>query len=158
MEGRETGKYITMLIDRVNLTCSFWCFNIFYISEHHRPPSAVVIGRVLREHHEDLVAYMDGCLIQVTNHLFSAGIVTEHIQRCVSSGFFSNASIVAMECQLCVTLDHDPESKLEEVLNVFDQVESPGPDVASMIQRVSIFYIVRYTCHHFYLQIEAGTD
>ena len=101
----------------------------------------MVIGRVLREHHEDLIAYMDGCgLLQVTNHLFSAEIVTEYTQKCVSNGSFSNASIVAMECQLCVTLDHDPESKLEEVLNVFDKVESPGPDVASMIRQVSTLY------------------
>ena len=108
----------------------------------------MVIGRVLREYHEDLIAYMDGCLIQVTTHLFSAGIITEHIQRCVSIGFFSNASIVAMECQLCITLDHNPESKLEEVLNVFDKVESPGPDVASMIRRVStLCYVPVYSTY-----------
>ena len=100
----------------------------------------MVICDVLREHHEDLVAYIDGCLIQVTNHLFSAGIITEHIQKCVSIGFFSSASVVAMECQLCVTLDHYPESKLTKVLNVFDRVESPGPDVASMIRQVSTLY------------------
>ena len=115
---------------------------IFLHSEHQIPHSANVIGRVLREHHEDLIAYMDGCLIQVTSYLFSARIVTEHIQRCVSNGLFSNASIVAMECQLCVTLDHDPESKLKEVLNVFDKVESPGPDVASMIRWVSIYTVL----------------
>ena len=129
------------------------CLNlaIFYISEHnfYRPPSAVVIGRVLREHHEDLIAFLDGCLIQVTNYLFSAGIITEHIQRRVLNGFFSNASIVAIECQLCVTHDHNPERKLEEVLNVFDEVESPGPDVASMIRRVSILQLwfgIVHTC------------
>ena len=123
----------------INLAVFCCCF-FFYISEHHRPSSAVVISNVLREHHEDLVAYIDSCLIQVTNHLFSAGIVTEYIQKSVLNGLFSNASIVAMECQLCVTLDHDPESKLEEVLKVFDQVESPGPNVAGMIRQVSTLY------------------
>ena len=118
-----------------------WQF-FFFNSEHQRPPSAVVIGRVLREHHEDVIAYMDGCgLIQVTNHLFSAKIITEHIYRCVLNGLFSNASIVAMECQLCVTLDHDPESKLEELLKVFDKVKPLGPNVASKIRQVSIFFI-----------------
>ena len=125
-------------------------FGYFLHSEHHRPSSADVIGKVLREHHEYLIAFMDGCLIQVTSHLFSAGIITEYIQKYVSIGFFSNASTVVMECQLCVTLDHDPESMLEEILKVFDKVESPGPDVASMIRQVSIIILNSvYTCHHF---------
>ena len=47
-------------------------------------------------------------------------------------------SLVVMECQLCVTLNHNPERKLEEGLNMFDKVESPGPDVASMIRQVSM--------------------
>ena len=138
LEGKETGQYTAILL-HLSLLLSLWAVLIllFLHSEHHRPSSAVVIGRVLREHHDNLIVFMDGCLIQVTDCLFSAGIVTQHIQRCVLIGFFSNASIVAMECQLCVTLDHNPESKLEEVLNVFDKMKPLGPNVASKIRRVS---------------------
>ena len=54
--------------------------------------------------------------------------------------YTQNASIVALECRLYVTLDHNPEGKLETLLNVFMKVESTGPDVASMIQKVSTMY------------------
>ena len=87
-----------------------------------------------------MIAYIEGAgVILVTNHLFSSEIITEYIHKCVTqSPHTQHASIVALECRLYVTLDHNPEGKLETLLNVFIKVESVGPDVASMIRQVSI--------------------
>ena len=97
------------------------------------------ISSVLREHHEDVIAYIKGTgVTSVTNHLFSSEIITEYIYNCVTQNSHTqHASIVALECRLYVTLDHNPEDKLETLLNVFMKVESSGPDVASMIRQVS---------------------
>ena len=86
-----------------------------------------------------MIAYIEGTgLLAVTNYLFSSEIITEHIyHKCVAQNpNTQNASIIALECQLYVTLDHNPESKLELLLSVFDQVESSGPNVASIIRQV----------------------
>ena len=111
------------------------------ILERNTPASAKRISLVLREHHEDVIAYIKGTgVIPVTNDLFSSKIITEYIYNCVTQNPHTqlHASIVALECRLYVTLDHNPEGKLETLLNVFMKVESVGPDVASMIRQVSI--------------------
>ena len=78
-------------------------------------------------------------MIPVTNYLFSSEIITEYIHKCVTQNpHIQSASTIALECQLYVTLDHNPELKLEKLLNVFMKVESNGPDVVSMIRKVSI--------------------
>ena len=110
------------------------------ILERNTPASAKRISSVLREHHEDVIAYIKGTgVISVTNDLFSSEIITEYIYNCVTQNpHTQHASIVALECRLYVTLDHNPENKLETLLNVFTKVESVGPDVASMIRQVSL--------------------
>ena len=112
---------------------------LIFFSEHNAPASAKIIGRVLREHHEYLIAYIEGAgVIPITNHLFSSEIITEYMYKCVTQNpYTQHASIVALECRLYVTLDHNPEGKLDILLNVFMKVESVGPDVASMIRKVS---------------------
>ena len=87
-----------------------------------------------------MIAYIQGAgVILVTNHLFSSEIITEYMYMCVTQHLcIQSASIIALECRLYVTLDHNPESKLETLLNVFMKVESVGPDVASMIRQVGI--------------------
>ena len=116
----------------VNCYCCF--------SENNTPASAKIISKVLREHQEYIIAYIQGAgVIPITNYLFSAEIITEYLHMCVTQNpYTQHASIVALECRLYVTLDHNPEGKLETLLNVFMRVESTGPDVASMIRRVSI--------------------
>ena len=108
--------------------------------ERSTPASAKKISSVLREHHEDVIAYIEGAgVISITNYLFSSEIITEYIHKCVTQNpHTQSASTIALECRLYVTLDHNPELKLEELLNVFMKVESVGPDVASMIRQVSI--------------------
>ena len=112
----------------------------YHFLECNTPASAKRISLVLREHHEDVIAYIKGTgVISITNDLFSSEIITEYIYNCVTQNpHTQNASIIALECRLYVTLDHNPEGKLERLLNVFMKVESVGPDVASMIQQVSI--------------------
>ena len=68
--------------------------------------------------------------------------------KCVTQNpHTQHASIIALECRLYVTFNHNPEGKLETLLNVFDQVESTGPDVASMIRQVSTMcYYTYFTC------------
>ena len=94
-----------------------------------------------------MIAYIEGAgVISVTNYLFSSVIITEYIHKCVTQNpHTQSASIVALECRLYVTLDHNPELKLEKLLNVFMEVESSGPDVASMIRQVGI--IIAITIH-----------
>ena len=91
-----------------------------------------------------MIAYIEGAgVIPITNHLFSSEIITEYMYKCVThvqNPHTQYASIVALECLLYVTLDHNPEGKLEILLNVFMKVESTGPDVASMIRQVSKMY------------------
>ena len=113
---------------------------MYFFSEHHTPASARIIGIVLREHQEDMIAYIEGAgVIPVTNHLFSKKIITEYMYNCVIKNPHTNhASIVALECLLYVTLDHNPEGKLETLLNAFMEVESVGPDIVSKIRQVSI--------------------
>ena len=129
-----------MIINLTNYNSNdnYFCF----FSEHNTSASAKTIDRVIREHHEYLIAYIEGAgVIPITNHLFSSEIITEYMHKCVTqSPYTQNASIVALECRLYVTLDHNPEGKLETLLNVFMKVESTGPDVASMIQKVSTMY------------------
>ena len=110
------------------------------ILERSTPASAKNISLVLREHHEDVIAFIEGArVISVTNYLFSSEIITEYIHNCVTQNpHTQSASTIALECRLYVTLDHNPEDKLETLLNVFMKVESVGPDVASMIRQVSI--------------------
>ena len=108
--------------------------------ECNTPAIGKKFSSVLREHHEDVIAYIDGAgVIPVTNYLFSSEIITEYIHKCVTQNPHTQAaSTIALECRLYVTLDHDPELKLEKLLNVFMKVESSGPDVASMIRQVSL--------------------
>ena len=110
------------------------------ILEHNTPATAKKFSSVLREHHEDVIAYIEGAgVTPVTNHLFSSEIITEYINKHVTQNPHTpHASIIALECRLYVTLDHNPEDRLETLLNVFDKVDSTGPDVASMIRQVSI--------------------
>ena len=110
------------------------------ILECNTPATAKKFSSVLREHHEDVIAYIDGAgVILVANYLFSSEIITEYIHKCVTQNpLTQSASTIALECRLYVTLDHKPEVKLEELLNVFMKVESTGPDVASIIRQVSI--------------------
>ena len=123
------------------------------ILEHNTPASAKKFCSILREHHEDVIAYIEGAgVISVTNYLFSSEIITEHINKCVTQNphTWQSASTIALECRLYVTLDHNPEDKLEKLLNVFMKVESKGPDVASMIRQVSIqlaLYIFHMSQH-----------
>ena len=111
------------------------------ILEHNKPASIKNISSLLREHHEDVIAYIEGAgIISITNYLFSSEIITEYMYKCVTQNpHTQHASTIALECRLYVTLDHNPESKLETLLNVFMKVESTGPDVASMIRQVSIY-------------------
>ena len=114
-----------------------------YFTDHNTSASGRIIGGVLREHHEDVIAYIKGTgVISVTNDLFSSKIITEYIYNCVTQNSHTQHAsiIVALECRLYVTLDHNPEDKLETLLNVFMKVESVGPDVASIIRQVSRMY------------------
>ena len=96
-----------------------------------------------------MIAYIEGAgVILITTHLFSSEIITEYIYKCVTQNPHTQlASTVALECRLYVTLDHNPEGKLETLLNVFMKVESVGPDVASMIRQVSIAGIIHNISH-----------
>ena len=87
-----------------------------------------------------MIAYIEGAgVLPVTNYLFSSEIITEYIHKCVTQNLHTqSASTIALECRLYVTLDHNPQLKLEKLLNIFMKVESTGPDVASMIRLVSI--------------------
>ena len=89
-----------------------------------------------------MIAYIEGAgVIPITNHLFASEIITEYMyKRVTQNPYTQHASIVAQECRLYVTLDHNPEDKLETLLSVFMKVESTGPDVASMIRQVSKMY------------------
>ena len=113
---------------------------MYFFSEHHTPASARIIGTVLREHQEYMIAYIEGAgIIPITNHLFSSEIITDYMYKCVTQNpHTQHANIIALECRLYVTLDHNPEGKLETLLNVFVKVESTGPDIVSMIRQVSI--------------------
>ena len=93
-----------------------------------------------------MIAYIEGAgVIPITNHLFSSEIITEYMYKCVTQNpHTQHASIVALECRLYVTLDHNPEGKLERLLNVFVKVESTGPDIVSMIRQVSIAIFTKY--------------
>ena len=110
------------------------------ILERNTPASAKKFSSVLREYHEYVIAYIEGAgVILVTNYLFSSEIITEYIHKCVTRNpHTQSASTIALECRLYVTLDHDPELKLEKLLDAFMKVESSGPDVAGMIRQVSI--------------------
>ena len=114
---------------------------MYFSSEHNTPANARIIGGVLREYHEYLIAYIEGAsVIRITNYLFQSEIITEYMYKCLMQNpHTQHASIVALECRLYVTLDHNPEDKLETLLNVFMKVDSTGPDVASMIRQVSIY-------------------
>ena len=105
-----------------------------------------------------MIAYIEGAgVIPITNHLFSSEIITEFMYKCVTQNpHIQHASIVALECLLYVTLDHNPEGKLETLLNVFMNVESSGPDVASLIRQVSRMYIhVLTLCqNNFFIEAE----
>ena len=87
-----------------------------------------------------MIAYIEGAgVIPITTHLFSSEIITEYMYKCVTQNpHTQHANIIALECRLYVTLDHNPEGKLERLLNVFVKVESTGPDIVSMIRQVSI--------------------
>ena len=108
------------------------------ILERNTPAIAKKISSVLREHHEYLIAYIEGAGVILITHLFSSEIITDYMYKCVTQNHHTQyASIVALECRLYVTLDHNPEDKLETLLNVFMKVESVL-DVTSMIREVSI--------------------
>ena len=132
MKGEETGEFCSIMLILA-------IFNFHFI-ERNTPAIAKKISSVLRELHEYVIAYIEGAgVIPVTNHLFASEIITEYMYNCVTQNpHTQHASIIALECRLYVTLDHNPEGKLETMLNVFMKVESVGPDVASMIQQVSI--------------------
>ena len=124
------------------------------ILECNTPASAKKLSSVLRELHEAVIAYIEGAgVTPVTNHLFSSHIITEYIHKCVTQNpHTQSASTIALECRLYVTLDHNPEDKLEKLLNVFMKVESTGPDVASMIRQVSIY--LAHVLTHYYIFIK----
>ena len=133
---------------------------MYFSSEHNTPANARIIGGVLREYHEYLIAYIEGAgVIPITNYLFQSEIITEYMYKCVTQNPHTQyASNVALECRLYVTLDHNPEGKLETLLNVFMKVESTGPDVASMIRQVSIastIRIISYVLAHHYVLIKS---
>ena len=105
-----------------------WC------TTHHLC-SARIIGTVLREYQEYMIAYIQGAsVIPIINHLFSY----MYKLKCVTQNPYRTC--------IYVTLDNNPQH-WEILLNVFMKVES---DVASIIirQRIPSMYtqLHYFTC------------